>query len=210
MTDIHVGRLLRASTRGCVAGCHVGQDFPDFGSMVVIPLEADVRIFGLLTDIHIDDDGLVRQLAALGEVPEEVIQDNRLNRNVPVELSVIFIGHALGNDYTHRLPPHPPLSLDSMLTCGDELLRTFTSTGRFGYLRHILHAENISVADLIAAHLLQTSQAHAAAGNMDWLNGAIREIISQLRDDHTSLTAVLGAVADALPADQLENRGGIR
>ena len=208
MTEIHVGRLLRASTRACVAGCQIGQPFPDFGSMVTIPLENDVCIYGLVTDIHIDDDGLVRQLAALGEVPEEIIQDNRLNRNVPVELSVIFVGHARQEVISHRLPPFPPLSLDSMLTCTTAAIRKFTESGRFGYLRHILNAENVAVADLIAAHLLHAWQAHKEVHHQDWLNGAVREVIAQLRDDHAALSAVLGAVADAVPFEQSEEQRG--
>ena len=207
MTEIHVGRLLRASTRACVAGCQVGQPFPGFGSMVTIPLENDLRIYGLITDIHIDDDGLVRQLAALDAVPEEIIQDNRLNRNVPVELSVVFIGHARHEIISHTIPPFPPLSLDSMLACTPAMQRDFTSAGRFGYLRHILNAEQVPIADLIAAHLQQTCQAHEEVQQPQWLDGAIREVIAQLRDDHAALSAVLSAIADALPADQLTHLG---
>lgn len=205
MTEIHVGRLLRSNIRGCVAGCQASQDFPEFGAMVVIPLKEDVRIFGLVTDIHIDDDGLVRQLAAAENVPDEVIQDNRLNRNMPVEMSVIFIGHARGDEVFHRLPPQPPLSLDSLLTCGADLTRAFTRTGRFGYLRHILSAEEVATADLLAAHLAQAGSAHAACGDHEWPTDAIREVISLLRDDHELLTAVLGAIADILPAPILDD-----
>jgi len=38
-----------------------------------------------------------------------------------------------------------------------------------------------------------------AAGNPDWLQEAVREVITLLRDDHSTLTAVLGAIADAFP-----------
>ena len=207
MTEIQVGRLLRASIRGCVAGCQASQIFPDFGAMVVIPLKGDIRIFGLVTDIHIDDDGLVRQLAAADNVPDEIIQDNRLNRNMPVEMSVIFIGHARGGEISHQLPPQPPLSLDSLLTCGADLARAFTRAGRFGYLRHILSADEVATADLLAAHLAQAGGAHAAAGDMSWLTDAIREVITLLRDDHELLTAVLGAIADILPAPAADDEG---
>lgn len=207
MTEIQIGRLLRSNIRGCVAGSQANQDFPDFGAMVIIPLDKDVRIFGLVTDIHIDDDGLVRQLAAADNVPDEVIQDNRLNRNMPVEISVIFIGHARGGEVFHRLPPQPPLSLDSLLTCGADLTRAFTRAGRFGYLRHILSAEEIATADLLAAHLAQAYRAHAAAGDTGWLTDAIREVITLLRDDHELLTAVLGAIADILPTQIMDDQG---
>ena len=68
------GACLRANSHGCVAGCLVNQPFPAFGSLVSIPLDDTVKAYGLVTDIHIDDDGLVRQLAASGNLSEEVIK----------------------------------------------------------------------------------------------------------------------------------------
>ena len=205
MSEIHIGRLLRANTRGCVAGCQINQPFPAFGSMVSIPLEDGIKAYGLVTDIHIDDDGLVRQLAASDSLPEEVIQDNRLNRNVPVELSVLFIGSAENGKVSHLLPPRPPLSLDRMFTCPEEEIRAFTSSGRFGYLRHILGALDLPSPDLLAAHLMQAGKAHTARNNAAWAKNAIQEIITLLRDDHAALTAVLGAIADAYPGFAPEN-----
>ncbi len=205
MTEIQVGRLLRADMRGCVAGCPAGQDFPHFGGLVAIPLEAGLKIFGLVSDIHIDDDGLVRQLVVASDMPPEIIEDNRLNRNIPVEISVIFVGHAQSGTISHRLPPRPPLSLDSMLACSPEEMRAFTSAGRFGYFRHILNLPDVPYADLLAAHLRQAGESQAVAGNSDWLTSAIREVITLLRDDHAILTAVLSAIADVLPNQQTQN-----
>jgi hypothetical protein len=204
MSEIHIGRLLRANTRGCVAGCQINLPFPAFGSLVSIPLAEGVKAYGLVTDIHIDDDGLVRQLAASGTLPEEVIQDNRLNRNVPVELSVLFVGYSETEKVSHLLPPRPPLSLDRMFTCSEEEIRSFTSAGRFGYLRHILGAQDIPAADLLAAHLMQAGRAQAAKDNTTWARDAIQEVITLLRDDHAVLTAVLGAIADAYPGFAVE------
>jgi hypothetical protein len=158
-----------------------------------------------VTDIHIDDDGLVRQLASSTSLPEEVIQDNRLNRNVPVELSVLFIGSSANGRVSHLLPPRPPLSLDRIFTCADEEIRAFSSSGRLGYLRHILSALDLPAPDLLAAHLMQAGKAHAANDNPAWARDAIQEIITLLRDDHAVLTAVLGAIADAYPGFAAEN-----
>ncbi len=63
--SLQIGRLLRASTTGCVVGCKVTQsEAPTLGSLVRIPLDtaSSLCIYGLISDIHIDDDGLVRQL----------------------------------------------------------------------------------------------------------------------------------------------------
>ena len=94
MAIIEIGRLLRASTTGCVVGCRVSNiSSPAFGGMVLIPLDDKSEVYGLIYDIHIDDDGLVRQLVTAEGVSDDVILDNRLNRNVPVEISVLFVGY---------------------------------------------------------------------------------------------------------------------
>lgn len=200
MNAIHLGRLLRANTRGCVAGCQVNQPLPAFGSMVRIFLDQDLHAYGIITDIHIDDDGLVRQLAVNTDVPDEIIEDNRQNRNVPVELSVLFIGHSRNEVIFHLLPSKPPLSLDDLYSCGPEEIRKFISAGRLGYLRHILGAEDIPIADTLAAHLTQAGEAQKELDGGIWLRSAVQEVITLLRDDHAALSAVLGAVADAFPA----------
>ena len=110
-----IGRLLRAGTAACVVGCRVDQaGAPVFGSLVRIPLEEGYQVFGLITDIHIDDDGLVRQLVTAEAVLPEVLADNRVNRNVPVEFSVLHCGYELNGRVSHLLPPRPPLSLDAI------------------------------------------------------------------------------------------------
>jgi hypothetical protein len=198
INDISAGRLLRSNTRGCVVGCHVSQNIPAFGSLVYIPME-DERIFGLVHDIHIDDDGLVRQLAAANSVPDEIILDNRTNRNVPVEMSILFIGYSLGEKIFHLLPPRPPLSLDEMYICSADDLRKFTSAGKLGYFRHILSNQEIPMGDLLSVHLQAAKAAHEDGGDPNWVNDAIQEIIILLRGNHELMTGVLGAISDAFP-----------
>ncbi len=73
--------VLRAATTGFVVGCSTNQaGAPSFGALVRIPLEGEYQIYGLVHDIHIDDDGLVRQLVTAAEINESIIEDNRLNR----------------------------------------------------------------------------------------------------------------------------------
>jgi len=200
MTSFELGRLLRAGTAGCVVGCRVSQiDAPTFGGMVRIPLDTagNYQVFGLIYDIHIDDDGLVRQLVTAEGVSPDVILDNRLNRNVPVEISVIFTGYEQDQRLYHLLPPRPPLTLDTIYACSPAELCRFTSTGRFGYFRHILRSEDIPVAELLAAHVQQVAAAQSAAGNHHWAESATQELIILLRDDYTTLMNVLSALSDA-------------
>jgi len=198
MNTIEIGRLLRAGTTGCAIGCRVTQiDTPAFGGLVRIPLADGSQTYGLIHDIHIDDDGLVRQLVTAGEIDEGIILDNRQNRNVPVEIGVLFVGSEREARVSHMLPPRPPLTLDQIFTCGDADLVRFTGAGRFGYFRHVLRAAELPTGELLAAHLEQAQAAQAAAGNPDWARAATQELITLLRDDYAALMSVLGALSDS-------------
>lgn len=193
---LEIGKLLRASITGCVVGCRATQmTVPEFGGMVRIPLEDGCQVFGLIYDIHIDDDGLVRQLVTADQVSPEVILDNRLNRNVPVEISVLFIGYSLNGKTSHLLPPRPPLTLDAIYPCEEQTVFTFTAR-QFGYFRHILRGTEFPIGELLAAHLRQVSAVNTRRGQADWLNKAIQELITLLRDDYPTLMTVLSAVGE--------------
>lgn len=73
-------------------------------------------------EIAIEDDGLVRQLISVPQVSPEIIEDNRLNRNVPIEMSVTFIGWERGGILSQTRVPHPPLTLDEIFACEAEEL----------------------------------------------------------------------------------------
>jgi hypothetical protein len=197
MTRIEIGRLLRAATAGFVVGCRVSQlNAPAFGVLVRVPLDGDYQVYGLLHDIHVDDDGLVRQLVTAEGIDPAVIADNRLNRNVPLEMSVLAVGYQQGGRIAHLLPPRPPLSLDVIYLCEPESIRQFTAAGRFGYFRHILRAVDLPVGELLTAHIQQAAAAHREAGNHEWAAQATQELITLLRDDYQTLMGVLSALSD--------------
>ncbi|MEP6895604.1 MAG: hypothetical protein ABI986_08360 [Chloroflexota bacterium] len=192
MNQIEIGRLLRAGTTGFVAGCRVNQlDAPSFGALVRAPLGDGYQIFGLIYDIHIDDDGLVRQLVTADNISAEVMKDNRERRIVPVEMSVLTVGYEQDGKIFHLLPPRPPLSLDVIYLCDERDMARFTE--RFGYFRHILNSQDAPVGEVIAAHILYAQSAHADKG---WQERATHEVITLLRDDYPTLMAVLGALSD--------------
>jgi hypothetical protein len=194
---IPIGRLLRAGTPGFVVGCRVTQlDSPSFGALVKAPAGEGYEIFGLIYDIHVDDDGLVRQLVTAEGVDESVINDNRMNRNVPLEMSVLSVGYRQNGQIYHLLPPRPPLSLDVIWLCGADELRQFTAAGRFGYFRHVLRAQDLPVGEVLAAHIQQAQRLHAVAGDPGWGERATQELIILLRDDYPTLMQVLGALGD--------------
>lgn len=200
MSKIQIGRMLRATTTEFVVGCRVSQlEAPEYGALVRVPLGDDYNIYGLIYDIRIEDDGLVRQLVTADHVDDAIIQDNRINRNVPVEMAVLVVGYDKGSAIRHLLPPRPALSLDEIYLCDPNEIAAFTGAGRFGYFRHILRAQDVAVGELLAAHLQQAHGAHSAAGNRVWLQAAAQELITLLRDDYPTLMAVLGALSDAVP-----------
>lgn len=195
---IEIGRLLRAGTTGFIAGCAVSQfETPVFGALVRAPLGDGYQVYGLIYDIHIDDDGLVRQLVTAENVSHEVMLDNRERRIVPIEMSVLSVGYEQDGRIFHLLPPRPPLSLDMVYLCDEVELARFTAAGRFGYLRHVLRAQDSPISELLAAHVQQAAKAHK---NGQWKDDAIREIITLLRSDYATLMGVLGAIGDIAEA----------
>jgi len=197
MNGIEIGRLLRSGTAGFVIGCRVNQlEAPSFGALVRVPLGKDYQVFGVIYDIHIEDDGLVRQLITAQDVPEEVLRDNRENRNVPVEIGVLALGYQQGEQIYHLLPPRPPLSLDAIYLCTAEEIVKFTGTGRFGYFRHILRAQDKPVEELLAAHLMASKAAQERIGNASWYEAALQELITLMRDDYQRLINILSAASE--------------
>ena len=190
--QIEIGRLLRAGTTGFIAGCRVNQlDGPSFGALVRAPLSDGYQIYGLIYDIHIDDDGLVRQLVTADNVSDEVMKDNRERRIVPVEMSVLVVGYEQDGRVYHLLPPRPPLSLDVIYLCENNDMARFTE--KFGYFRHILNSKDIPLGEVLAAHIQQASIAHQ---DKVWKEKATHEVITLLRDDYPTLMSVLGALSD--------------
>ena len=196
METIQIGHLLHSSTSQFVAGCSVSQlEAPAFGALVRAPLDQDYCVYGLIYDIHIDDDGLVRQLVTAGNISPEVMHDNRERRIVPVEMSVLTVGYEQGGRIFHLLPPRPPLSLDVIYLCSTNELARFTGTGRFGYFRHILQAKDIPVGEVLAAHILDVKR---KTQNGAWVEAASQELITLLRDDYPTLMSALGALGEII------------
>lgn len=196
MNAIQIGHLLHAGTTGFTVGCSVSQlEAPSFGALVRAPLEKGYQVYGLIYDIHIDEDGLVRQLVTAGNISEEVMRDNRERRIVPVEMAALTVGYQEGNHIRHLLPPRPPLSLDVIYLCTPEELTRFVTAGRLGYFRHILRAENLPVGELLAAHILEVKNKTRLT---DWAETATRELITLLRDDYPTLMAVLCALGEVV------------
>jgi hypothetical protein len=190
-----IGRLLRSGISGFVVGCKV-TDYGDLqlGALIEAPLVGETNIYGLIYDIHLDDDGLIQQLAATDLEPN-ILEDTRASRNVPLEISILAVGYKTrGGKILHNLPPRPPESLVSIQACSPAKIRAFTNTARFGYFRHILRNKDIPLEETMAHHIKQAQDAHQ--DDPGWKDRALQELIILLRDDHLLLTNVLSAVSD--------------
>jgi hypothetical protein len=195
-----IGRVLRASTTGFAVGSRVQQlSAPSFGCLVKAqPLDRREAIYGLVYDMHIDDDPLVRRLILAESPRASVIEDQRNNRLIPIEMSTLTVGYSLNGEIVHGLPPRPPLNLDPVHLCSDrEEIERFTDTP--GYLRLIMRAAGtqVPVDQLLVAHI---QQVHRLRGDDNaWSLRLIQEVIELLRSDYELLIPTLEGLSAALP-----------
>jgi len=201
---LEIGRVLRASTVGFSVGCRVNQlSAPGFGSLVKAqPAEARETIYGLIYNINIDDDQLIRRLVMVESPRQEVIEDQRRNRLLPIEMSVLSIGYQLYDQLTYGLPPRPPLNLDPVTLCQDpEEVTRFTDN--LSYLRLILRAagSSVPVDQLLVAHI---NDVYLIRGkDAAWALSAIHELIELLRSNYDILIPTLEALSEAVPELEL-------
>jgi hypothetical protein len=199
-----IGRVLRASTTGFAVGSRVNQlTEPGFGSLVkVVPSGREV-IYGLIYDIHIDDDQLIQRLVMTESPRPEIIEDQRQNRMLPVEMSILTVGYGRGEHIQHGLPPRPPLNLDPVQLCTDpEEMRRFSqpnAQGIISYLRLILRApvQGVAVDQLVVAHVLDVYERRGR--DHEWAMSAAQELIELLRSNYDLLIPTLEALSAALP-----------
>lgn len=201
---LEIGRVLRASTTGFAIGSRVSQlDEPGFGSLVKATPNGREAIYGLIYDIHIDDDQLIQRLVMTENPRPEIIEDQRQNRMLPVEMSVLVLGYGREGGIYHGLPPRPPLNLDPVYLCTDvaEIGRFSqpNAQGILSYLRLILRAplQQVPVEQLLVAHVLDVYERRGR--DQAWAMAAVNELIELLRSNYDLLIPTLEALSAALP-----------
>ncbi|MDM8519354.1 hypothetical protein QUF64_04850 [Anaerolineales bacterium HSG6] len=190
-TEFTVGWVLRSSTVGFAVGCRIIQpNTPHFGDLVTVHLEPEaVDLYGIVYNVEVHDDPAVRQLILTGEIEPEVILDQRQNRLVPIELSVLVIGYQQYGRLVQGLPPQPPLSLNAIEICDDEDIRRFTES--FDYLRLMLNAPQVPVDELIIANLQRAALAQPESQRYGFLVGAGKALARLLHTDLVRLEGIL-------------------
>jgi hypothetical protein len=151
--------------------------------------QGDDEVFGLIYDVRVEDDPFVRQMAAASdELRPEYIEDMRLNRQQPIEVGVLVVGHRQGGRIHHRLPPQPPLSLDAIHTCSTTELTEFTA--HLDYFPLILENRDLPSDELLASHLRYAGEARGA-GQQGLMLAAGRELARVLALEPLRLDGIL-------------------
>ncbi len=195
-----IGHVLRGSTTGFVCGTNIDRmDAPEFGAFVEapcgdgydggdgVPLD---RVIGLIYGIRIEDDPLVRQLILAGNVTRQTREDQRVNRLVPVEISVVNIGYARGGNMHQTLPPRPPLSLAEVNKCDAGDVRAFCR--HFDFFRLVLNVPELPSDELLGASLCLAAATFDDDGaRRAFLVNAGRELAKLLSQDLVRLENIL-------------------
>lgn len=189
---LSVGRVLRASVSSYVVGCRARTELlPPFGSLV--RTGGPEYSLGLVFDIALSDDPLVRQLTVSADVAAEIVQDQLENRRLPVEISVLAVGYMLDGHTRQGIPPRPPLTLDTIYLCGDDELERFTR--RLDHVRLVLSSREVSADELLVAHLRAAALARGVMSREAFVEDAGRELARLLGGDLLRLDALLRGIA---------------
>ncbi len=187
-----IGKVLRASTLGFVCGTRsedIGQ--PSFGAFVRTwpGQRTDIHVIGVIHAISIDDDPMVRQMILANNMRENTVADQRVNRMVPVEISVLNVGFVQVDHVYQTLPPRPPLSLDPVQLCDDVTVRRFTQ--HLDFLRLVVNASDVPTEELLAAAINHAAWARAENERREFLIMAGRHLAGLLSHDLPRLQHLL-------------------
>ena len=134
-TGLPVGRIMRSDTVGYSVGLlALENNVPHVGNFVRT-VSNEGWLIGVIENVVIEDDPFVRQLIA-ANTPEEVIQDQRQRRQVPMDVNVIHVGQQLTNGFIARRPTQPPAVLEQIYIFSGAELTEFTAD--LGYLNLLL------------------------------------------------------------------------
>ncbi len=193
---ITIGNVLRADIRGFVIASRIpAPEVPTFGAFVRAPIQQETaELIGLVYDIRLQDDPFLRNLAAnvVPDAPEyaEIIRDQRENRAVPVEISVVAIGYRYreAESYLYGYPPQPPMVLHQITVCSPEEVRRITASVDF--LRTLLDNRDLPADELIPTVLQQTAP-DDGADRQAYLLSAGRYLAQHLGRDPVRLEKIL-------------------
>jgi len=186
-----IGRLTRSTTTDYVFACKVPEhEVPAFGAYVKAPSQrGKADVWGLIYNITFVDDMLVRQLAAADNLPEEMVEDQRQNRQVPIEVAVLSIGYEQHGTFTYALPPQPPVTLDHIYPCELDEICEFTK--RLDFLRLLFNSSAPMIDELVTTAISTASLCHPAEHRERFLREAGRQVARLVGRDLNRLENLL-------------------
>jgi hypothetical protein len=195
--DVIVGRVLRSSTTGFDCGTHSTRldTRHSFGAFVEVPIANDdvVYAIGLIYAVRVDDDPLVSELVRADTVEDNVLRDQRENRLIPVEISVINVGWRDNVRTMPGLSPRPSMSLSDVCSCDPAVIRHFTENHDF--FRLVLNASQVPSDDLLAAALRYAAVvAYEESERYNFLVESGRKLVRLLGHDLKRLAHLLALI----------------
>jgi hypothetical protein len=193
-----VGRVMRSSSIGFAVGCReLKPGVPELGALVKVDLAEEIYIYGLVSDIAVQDDPFVRQMVEVSETEPELVLDQR-QRMAPVEVDVAMVGYRRGETVVQGLPPQPPIALITLTTCTDEELRAFSHRRRgnrleprVDYFRLLLDQSGLAVDEVLIAHVQRLVEACPPEMQRQIRTAAGKELVRLLGQDLLRLDGIL-------------------
>lgn len=195
-----IGLVTRCSSRGFVGAKRLPEtDLPIFGDFCSVEAQqGQSQVIGLIYDISIQDDEFARQMAAAEDLDPKQLEDQRLNRLLPVEISALAVGFRRGDLISQALPPQPPLSMAPIHPLTDDEVIEFTQ--KLDFIPLVLAAGQIPCDDLVPAMLLRAAARRPENQRQTFLLEAGRVCASFLARDLSRLEYVLRILNQPLPA----------
>ena len=189
-TDL-IGRVTRCDTRGFVGAIRLPEpDLPTFGTFCRVEAQqGQSQVVGLIYDIRIEDDEFTRRLAIAEGLTEEQLADNRANRLVPVELSVLSVGYRRNGRFHQTLPPQPPVTLAEIHVLPADEILAFTEN--LDFLALLAAAQDAPTEELLGAALRLAAAARPEGQRESFLVEAGRACARLLANDLPRLELVL-------------------
>jgi hypothetical protein len=197
--NLLIGLVTRCSSQGFVGAKRLPEtDLPIFGDFCTVEAQqGQSQVIGLIYDISIQDDEFARQMAAAEDLDPKQIDDQRLNRLLPVEISALSVGFRRQDQISQSLPPQPPISMAPIHPLSDDQVIEFTR--RLDFIPLVLSARHIPCDDLVAAMLMRAAARRPEDQRPPFLLEAGRVCADYLVHDLTRLEYILRALKQPLP-----------
>ncbi|MCH8226354.1 MAG: hypothetical protein IIC97_10855 [Chloroflexi bacterium] len=187
-----VGEVVEATSTSFVAQCYRLYDSPPLGALV---RSGAPPIYAVVAQVITGPLDASRPVLARGEAAaseEEVFRENpQLERLLTSRFDALIVGHRVGEEDRHFLPPLPPRVHSFVYICCPAEVARFTS--RLDLL-HVLLNSGVTAADeVVGACLRQASVTHADPG--EFLLAAGKALAAELAGDLPRLQAILRRIA---------------